>query len=442
MSSKSNRGNNGVFAAVVDLNGCLRGKRYAETALEKLLKSEIRMPISSLGVDIWGDDVLGNLLVLQNGDQDGICKPTNGRVLPITTSDDFSGIVPMWMSLEDGNPFAADPRHALALVLDRYASIGLTPVVATELEFYLVDSKGRRAKPIPRARGAASMQGEDIYSLSELTELSPFFDDLYEMSEACGIIPDAAISEGGPGQFEINLNHVADALKAADNAFFFKEIVKICARKHAMAASFMSKPYEDQAGSGLHVHFSVLDEDGVNVFDDGTSSGSATMTNAVGGLINSMCEMTLVFAPHLNSYKRLTPGSLAPSKAAWGYENRTAAIRIPGGPNTARRIEHRVAGADTNPYLVLAAVLGAAFIGIEEKLSAPTPLSGDAHKSDGKNLPFSWNAAISEFESGAFSQRIFEPSLRSMFVSCKNQELNKFSKKISDFEYEAYLDSV
>lgn len=259
---------------------------------------------------------------------------------------------------------------------------------------------------------------------------------------ACNIPVDAAISESGLGQFEVNLNHVSDALKADDDAVYFKSIIKSCARKHGMSASFMAKPYLEHAGNGLHVHFSVLDRDGKNVFNDGTEDGSRMMTSAVAGLIDTMAEMTLIFAPHMNSYRRFSPASLAPTKPVWGYENRTAAVRIPGGPAVARRIEHRVAGADANPYLVVAAIFGAAAIGIQGELTPPAALKGNAYDAEVEPLPTSWIGALNAFEKGARGKKIFDPVLRSMFVACKRQEQKRFAEHFSDFEYQTYLDSV
>ena len=177
---------------------------------------------------------------------------------------------------------------------------------------------------------------------------------------------DTAISETGLGQFEINLMHSDDALRAADDTWLFKMMVKGLARRHGFAASFMAKPYPEYSGNGLHTHFSLLDRDGNNVFDNGGPEGTTMLHNAVAGCLAAMHDCTLIFAPHANSYDRLVPGMHAPTGIAWAYENRTAAVRIPSGSSAARRIEHRVAGGDVNPYLMLAAILGAALIGIED----------------------------------------------------------------------------
>jgi glutamine synthetase len=192
----------------------------------------------------------------------------------------------------------------------------------------------------------------------------------------------------------------------------------------------------------MHVHFSLLDAEGRNVFDNGGDEGTERMRHAVAGLIRTMAENTLVFAPHENSYRRLLPGSHAPSSVAWGYENRTVAIRIPGGSHKARRIEHRVAGADANPYLVLASILGGALLGIEGQWEPPAPLVGDAYTQVIETLPPDWASAIEAFEKGVHVEQVFSKRLRRMFVQCKLQELRRFTRHVTDFEYHSYLEAV
>ena len=215
-----------------------------------------------------------------------------------------------------------------------------------------------------------------VLSIDELDDFGSFFRDVYAACALQGVPANSAIAENGIGQFEINLMHVDDPLRAADDAVLFKRIVKGVARKHGFAASFMAKPYGGRSGSGLHVHFSLLDKNDINVFDNGRDEGSSMLRHAVGGLLEAMAETTILFAPHFNSYRRLRPGAHAPSAAAWGYENRTVAVRIPGGSPKARRIEHHVAGADANPYLVLTGILAGALVGIEREIVPTRPGSG------------------------------------------------------------------
>jgi glutamine synthetase len=338
---------------------------------------------------------------------------------------------------EDGAPYLGDPRRALAQVCSRYAALGLTPVVATELEFYLVDTTGEVPTPPKSPVTHKFLDGDGALSIDDLDHFEAFFTDVYAACDAHGVPVDSAISENGGGQFEINLLHEPDPLKAADDALYFKRFVKGIARKYDLAASFMAKPFLDRAGNGFHVHFSLLDRDGRNVFDNGTADGSEMMHHAVGGVLSLMRASSLIFAPHRNSYRRLTPNAHVASEVVWGYETRAAAVRIPGGSNAARRIEHRVAGADANPYLVLAAILGAALEGIENRIAPPEPMerARDA-------LPFDWKEAIDSFEHSESMAHVFAPILRDNFLGMKKQELQVFSQQISAFEHETYLETV
>ncbi|MCP5088741.1 MAG: glutamine synthetase [Rhodobacteraceae bacterium] len=431
-----------VYAAVCDLNGAFRGKRVPASAVGKVQSGGLRMPLSVAAVDIWGEDIEGSELVFETGDADGICEATGRGILPMPWADKPTVMMPLWLAEEDGAPFLGDPRRALADVVVRYAARNLTPVVATELEFYLVDLATGTPLPPRSPVTGKRLDSDGVLSLDELEHFSGFLNGVYDACKAQGIQADAAIAENGAGQFEINMMHVNDPLRAADDAALFKKLVRGVARKHGFAATFMAKPYGNRAGSGFHVHFSLLDEHGVNVFDNGGEEGSSALLNGVAGLLATMAQNTLTFAPHENSYRRLMPGAHAPSAVAWGYENRTAAIRIPGGSTKARRIEHRVAGADANPYLVLASVLGGALIGIERDMQPAPAISGDAYSMDLPQLPMDWSAAIAAFETGELVTEIYSGRLQQMLAGCKRQEYTRFKRQVTDFEYHSYLETV
>ncbi len=367
-----------IRIAACDMNGQMRGKRLPAEMAGKLAEGAARMPISTLNVDLWGRDVEDNPLVFETGDADGVMLPTNRGAVPMPWLNSPSALVPMAMYWEDGKPFLGDPRHVLGDVLARYAERGWTVVAATEMEFSLLDDSGTQPAPPIDPQTGRILDQQSVLSVAELDAFDAFFTDLYDGAEAMGIPAQSAISEAGLGQFEINLNH-QEAMRAADDAWLFKALVKGLARKHGFAATFMAKPYAEEAGNGMHVHFSVEDENGNNVFDDGGEKGSDLLMHAVAGCLAAMPASSLIFAPHGNSYERLVPGAHAPVSAAWAYENRTAAIRIPGGSPRARRIEHRVAGGDINPYLMLATVLGAALAGIEDAMQPPPPSSGNIY---------------------------------------------------------------
>ena len=431
-----------VRLAVTDLNGHARGKRVPTRFSDKVFSSGIRCPFSALNVDIWGEDIEDSPLVFETGDRDGVMKPTERGLLPVPWLDTPSALMPVWTFHEDGRPFQGDPRHALDGVLNRYRDRGLQPVVAVELEFYLIDDSGPELQMPPSPRTSKRRKAADTLSLQALDCFDGFFNDLYDACEAMDIPADAAISETGYGQFEINLMHSDDALRAADDAWLFKMLVKGIARQHGFAASFMAKPYPDGSGSGLHTHFSVLDKGGRNIFDDGGSKGTDQLRHGINGCIEAMRDSTLIFAPHANSYARMVPGAHAPTGICWAYENRTAAIRVPGGSPAARRIEHRVAGGDVNPYLMLAAILGAAMNGLEDANEPPEPISGNSYAQDLPQIPNDWGTAIDAFESSPHMARIFHPELIRNLVMTKRQELRCMDKLNTDEQTAIYLETV
>lgn len=431
-----------IRVAAADLNGVARGKRIPARFAAKVFSEGTRFPFSVMNLDIWGEDIEDSPLVFETGDCDGLLMPTERGFLPMPWLEAPTALLPIWMFHMDGRPYAGDPRQALARVVDRYTARGLRPVVATELEFFLIDDSGARLRVPPSPRSGKRRTGGEILSLRALDAFDAFFTALYEACEAMDIPADTAISEAGPGQFEINLMHQADPLKAADDTWLFKMLVKGLARSHGFAASFMAKPYDIWSGNGMHTHFSVLDAAGQNIFNDGTPKGSDAMRAAVAGCLAALPGSTLIFAPHENSYDRLVPNAHAPTGIGWAYENRTAALRIPSSGNAARRIEHRVAGGDVNPYLMIAAILGAALIGIEDAMTPDDPIIGNAYAQSLDQLPPTWNRAIETFASCPLVRRIFDPELVENFTMTKRQEIHYMAELSDQEQTELYLDTV
>lgn len=431
-----------IRCGAADLNGQGRGKRVPLKFIRKIEEDGMRFPLSVLNLDIWGEDVEDSPLVFETGDPDGVLMPTERGYVPMPWLKTPSALLPMWMFTEEGEPFAGDPRHALADVVKRYKARGLTPVVATEMEFYLIDDSGSELRQPPSPRSGKRRPGAEILSLRALDAFDAFFNDLYDACEIMDIPAEAAISEVGLGQFEINMMHVDDALKAADDAWLFKMLVRGLARNHNMAASFMAKPYEDYAGSGLHMHFSANDDKGENQFANGTFEGTPLLAKAIAGCLKGIPELALIYAPHGNSYDRLVPESHAPTGICWAYENRTASIRVPGGSLKARRIEHRVAGGDVNPYLFIAAVLGSALVGIENDMTPPPPISGNAYDQDLDQIPATWEESIDTFEESSFARRIFPQQLIDNLVATKRQEAHYFKELSKEQQLDLYLDTV
>jgi len=431
-----------IRVAAADLNGQARGKRVPARFADKVVTDGTRFPMSVLNLDIWGEDIEDSPLLFESGDADGILKPTERGFMPMPWLEAPTALLPIWMFHEDGRPYEGDPRHALRAVVDRYKARGLTPVVAMELEFFLIDDSGKTLQVPPSPRSGKRRKASEILSIRALDAFDTFFTDLYDACEEMDIPADTAISEMGLGQFEINMMHQDDPLRAADDAWLFKMLVKGLARRHGFAASFMAKPYPEYSGNGLHTHFSVIDSEGRNVFSNGGPEGSDLLRHAVAGCLWAMHDSTLLFAPHANSYERLIPEAHAPNAVCWAYENRTSAIRIPSGSPSARRIEHRTAGGDVNPYLMLAAILGAALIGIEEQMEPPPPITGNAYALDLPLIPDTWEEAVNVFEKSPKMARIFPRELINNLALTKRQEVHYMAELSPAEQTEIYLDTV
>ena len=432
-----------IRVAAADLNGQARGKRVPARFADKVVKDGTRFPFSVLNLDIWGEDIDDSPMVFEQGDADGVLRPTERGFMPMPWLEAPTALLPIWMFRENGQPYEGDPRHALRAVLERFKARGLTPVVAVELEFFLIDDSGKKLQVPLSPRSGKRRKAAETLSIRALDAFDTFFTDLYDACEAMDIPADTSTSETGLGQFEVNMMHSDDALRAADDAWLFKMLVKGLARRHGFAASFMAKPYPEYSGSGLHTHFSLINGEGENVFDSGGPKGTAIMRYAVAGCLHAMHDSALIFAPHANSYERLVPGKHAPTAISWGFENRTAAIRIPAGNPASRRIEHRVAGGDVNPYLMLAAILGAALIGIEDQAEPAPPITGNAYAiEDLPQIPETWAEAVDAFESSPIMPRIFPRELIRNLVLTKRQELHYIAELSPEEQLELYLDAV
>ncbi len=424
-----------------DMNGVMRGKWLPAAQIDKLSEGAIRMPMSTYNLDIASEDVAAAKIAVDIGDPDGVGWPIPHAFGRCLWTERATAIALMTMTRPDGAPCVYDPRQALARVVERFSAKGLTAVVAPELEFYLVDAETDawgHAQP-PKGMGGDRLEANQVYLLDVKASFAHVLADIDAAARALGAPADAATAEFGPGQFEINLGHTADPLAAADHAILLKRAVRGVARKHGMEACFMAKPYGDQAGSGQHFHISLVDEAGRNVFAAEGEGVSPTMRGAVGGLLETMADSTLLFAPHLNSYRRLRPGTYAPHVAAWGLDNRGVAVRCPALTGPAARIEHRVAGADANPYLALAAILAGVLRGVERGGDPGEPVSGEATPDHGGQLPTHWPTAIAAFEASRFIRDALGREFQRVYALMKRQEMTRLLERVTDAEYDTYL---
>ena len=427
-----------------DLNGLLRGKRITRDALGKIYESGVCLPMSLIATDITGNTVEETGLGYAIGDEDRICRPVPGSLRPVPWQKKPMG--QLLLSMEDaaGGVFSANPREVLKRVLDRYAELGLTPVVAVELEFYLLDADltvdGRpqtSINPATRVRNRTTQ----VYYMEDLNDYQAFTDRLTDICRAQAIPADTAVAEYAPGQFEINLKHRADALQACDDAIYLKRAIKAVAGQQNMLASFMAKPFVDQAGSGMHIHVSLLDRDGRNVFAGSVDRPSSAMLSAIGGLQATSRDCMLMFAPHANSYRRFVLNAFVPLNDCWGYNNRTVAMRIPHSDSANMRIEHRIAGADGNPYLVTAAVLAGMLHGLETKADPGPPIVGNAYEQTEPRTLF-WRDTIADFMNSDFIADTFGSQFRFIYGQQKLKEMRNFYTEVTTLEYEWYLRQV
>ena len=416
---------------LTDLNGVFRGKKIPISQIYKIENGNFRMPFSVMNLDIWGNDIEKSKWVFSTGDADGKCFWTKKKPLIINGDNNNSALVPVSMHHENKKPFMGDPSHLLIELESNLRKQNLTPVMGVELEFYLIKIKSN-----------LEYSDSNMYSISEIDKHHELFDEIAKISEENNIKIESTISEAGPGQFEIVLLHSNSLIGVAENIIFLKYIIRSLALKHGYDVSFMSKPFGNLPGSGIHVHYSILDDRNKNIFDNGTLEGSSSLMFAIGGLMETMSELTLIMAPHLNSYRRIVSETHAPNIISWGYENRTVALRVPGGENKSRRIEHRVAGSDVNPYLLIASIILGVQKGLKEKIKPSSPEDGNAYNSEKQILPASWQSSISKFKNSKFVKNNFPNEFVEMYLDCKSQECQKLTSKVTDEELHAYLKTV
>lgn len=434
-----------IEVLTVDMNGRLRGKQIPIAAEKKVWEGAVRLPLSTQSLDIWGydnDELTG--LSMTIGDPDGKCIADPRTSAPMPWAPTGSRQVLATMHNLDGSPSFMDPRAILARVVARYRALGLTPVVATELEFYLL-ARNWRETGIPAPPAALTYRDEpngfQLYDMDAVDLLADYLQTLRAYAQAQDLPADATTAEFGPGQFEVNLLHRPDALAAADDCIALKRIAAQAARQHGLKSTCMAKPYTDHAGSGLHVHVSLIDDGGSNIFD--AKGGEPTkLKSACAGLLRTMQAAQLVFAPFANSYRRFQPGSFAPVDITWGFDHRGTALRIPEQNGPAARIEHRVAGADGNPYLVIAAILGGMLPGLTADLDpgkATTPT--DAAK-DAPSLTHDFLTAVDRFRASPFIADMFGDRYQKLFADTKEKEAIRFLRTVSDFDYRTYLPRI
>jgi glutamine synthetase len=431
-----------VDAVLVDINGMMRGKRFPVGEVGRVFESGMQIPHSVYLMDPRGEMTTPFGRGFGDGDPDGTAWPVADSVRLAWAEGPPRAQMLMTLHDDAGAVDPADPRAALARVLERFAELRLTPVAAAELEFYLIDPvRDPNGAPQPPSdfRTGGRDGSHSVYETDDLDRYAAFLAALDDAARVVGLPLTATSSEYGPGQFEANLKHQPDALLAGDHAIFLKQVVKSAARATGYDTTFMAKPYADKTGSGLHVHVSVLDDSGRNIFADGSAAGSARLRHAIGGLQALMPESMALFAPSVNSYRRFQPDMFAPVNTRWGVNNRSVGLRIPIGPDDARRVEHRAAGADANPYFVLAAVLAGIHHGLERKLDPGVPATGNVSHDPDPVLPHTIEDALTKIGAARILPGYLGEETVSLYRESKRLELVRFRKIVPAHEYEWYL---
>jgi glutamine synthetase len=434
---------------LTDANGVGRGKIIRRHELLALYEGGRHLPISILGLDITGEDVHETGLIWDSGDGDLRGWPIPGTLKPLHGTSPPRGQVLMSMYALDGAPMTSDPRHALARQVDAFAAKGLYPAGAFELEFFLLanerDAEGR-VQPATAVLDGRKSGKTEVYSVDHLHGMEPLFSDIYAAAARQGIPAETVISEYAPGQYELTLNYRKGVLQAADDLVLLKRLVRAQARRHGVTACFMAKPIERYAGSGMHLHVSLQDAKGKNVFvEEREGIWSPNLLHALGGLSATMAESMLVFAPHANSWRRFVSQSYAPVAPSWGVNNRSVALRVPAGSIAARRIEHRPSGVDANPYLVAATVLAGIAKGLDEKLDPGPETTGNGYEaasSQASSMPPDWRSAIEAAKASDFLRQALGEDMHRTFTAIKYAEYLRVARTVSELDYHLYLHEV
>jgi glutamine synthetase len=427
---------------ILDNNGVPRGKLLHRDELLAVYENGRPLPSTMLGLTLNGDDVESSGLVWDVGDIDCRAYPLSGSLQRMPWRLIPTAAVQVGMHPEEGMPAAvADPRHLLSRVIDALQADGYYPVMAAELEFYLLDAqRDSQGRPQPaRDADGGRPRATQVYGLRELEQIEPFLADLYAACKQQGIPARTAISEYAPGQVEITLEHRTDALQAMDEAVRYKRLVKGVAHKHGMAACFMAKPFEHLAGSGMHMHVSLADRDGNNLFASEAADGTPQLRHAVGGMLDTLLDSLLMFCPNANSYRRFQSNSYAPLAPTWGVDNRTVSLRVPGGPAFSRHIEHRVCGADANPYLAAAAILAGIHRGIRQQRDPGAPVEGNGYAQATELLPTDWLTALSSLEASPWAREAFGGEFLGVYLAVKRAEYRQFMGEVGEQDWRWYL---
>ncbi len=427
-----------VDLVFTDINAAPRGKRIPINALEKLNKG-VALPLSTISLDTKGNVVESAGLGEDLGEPDNLCFPISGTLMP-TAKEQVGQLLLSMMDERGEQPNPLFIRNIVSRMLQTLETKNQFPCIALELEFYLIDKvRGEQGEPLTAINPTKKTREKDteVYDLDGLDDYADFLSDLNRIALEQGLNTSGALSESAPGQFELNFNHSKDVLRACDEIIIAKRLIRQVAHQHGFDATFMAKPFADQAGNGMHIHLSLVDSDDNNLFSQHDGQASTLFYQTMAAMLSQTSQAMGLICPNVNSYRRFTPGAYVPTKANWGENHRGVALRVPISDSKNRRIEHRIAGADVNPYILAAVVLSAVLASDNyTKEQCPPPLSDNAI-----TLPLRMPEALDRLEHSELTQYISREFI-DLFLACKRSELAEFERAITPMEIDWMLHSA
>ncbi|MEQ6247408.1 glutamine synthetase family protein [Sulfitobacter sp. HNIBRBA3233] len=429
-----------VECIIPDLPGIARGKAVPATKFAR--QEYFHLPDSIFYQTITGEwgEAAGDEGFIE---KDMILRPDMSTATAAPWTGDWTLQVIHDAYDRNGNPVPFSPRNVLKRVVELYRDQGWEPVVAPEMEFFIVARNLDPAKEIEPMMGRSGRPAaaRQAYSMTAVDEFGPVIDDIYDFAEAQGFEIDGITQEGGAGQLEINLLH-GDPVRLADEVFYFKRLIREAAMRHDCYATFMAKPIADEPGSAMHIHHSVLDmETGKNIFSGPQGGETDAFMHFIAGLQNHMPAALAVIAPYVNSYRRYVKDHAAPINLAWGRDNRTTGIRVPLSGPASRRVENRLAGMDCNPYLGIAASLACGYLGLMEQRKPQPEFKGDAYDGDG-DIPRTMGEALNLFSQADALHKVLGTEFARVYGIVKDAEYDEFLQVISPWEREHLLLNV
>lgn len=431
-----------VECLIPDMNGIIRGKVLpANKFLQTVRDNSLRIPSSVFVITVTGDySEEAEAEALSIVDPDVILKPDFATLCVAPGYKTPTAFVIADAYTSAGAPFEIAPRHVLKKVLQLYANQGWQPVIAPELEFYLTQINADPDIPLlpPAGRSGRPETSPQPYGLEAINEYEELIEEIYAYAETASLQIDTMIHESGAAQLEINFIH-GDPIHLADQVLVFKRLVRQSALNHGVYATFMAKPMANQPGSAMHIHQSLVDmKTGRNLFANEDGSNSRMFEHFIAGLQTLLPQIAPLFAPNVNSFRRMRPSYSAPINVQWGYDNRSCGLRVPISDPDARRVENRLPGADANPYLAIAASLICGYVGIIQKLE-PTPMVDDSAYKRLRTLPKTLEHALDRFNDCKIVADLLGETFVRIFSSIKAHEIDAYQGVISSWERDHLL---